>query len=103
VVDGEASYANVKYSQAALFDTTGFSRQEELYDAGFDATWELDIFGRVRRSVQAATAAVQAARAVRRDVLVSLTSEVGGNYFELRACKMSWRYCAVMPTTKGKP
>jgi len=84
VVDGEASYANVKYSQAALFDTTGFSRQEELYDAGFDATWELDIFGRVRRSVQAATAAVQAARAVRRDVLVSLTSEVGRNYFELR-------------------
>jgi multidrug efflux system outer membrane protein len=84
VVGGEASYSNVKYSQAALFGTTGYNRQEELYDVGFDAVWELDIFGRVRRSVQAATASVQAAQATRRDVLVSLTSEVARNYFELR-------------------
>jgi multidrug efflux system outer membrane protein len=84
VVDGVASYSNNKYSQAQLFDAPVASRQQELYQAGFDATWELDIFGRVRRSVQAATASVQAAQAVRRDVLVSLTSEVARNYFELR-------------------
>src|SRR5580700_3829236 len=79
VVDGVASYDNMKYSQAGLFDSTGFARQEELYTIGFDSVWELDIFGRVRRSVQAATASVQAAQAVRRDVLVSLTSEVARN------------------------
>ncbi len=84
VVNGQASYNNIKYSQAGLFGATGVGRQEELYDAGFDAAWELDIFGRVRRSVQAAKASVQAAAAVRRDVLVSLTSEVARNYFELR-------------------
>jgi multidrug efflux system outer membrane protein len=84
VVQGQASYSNNKYSQASLFDTPNFDRQQELYDVGFDAVWELDIFGRVRRSFQAATAAVQSAQAVRRDVLVSLTSEVARNYFELR-------------------
>ena len=84
VVSADASYDNFKYSQAGLFGAVGVGRQEELYDVGFDAAWELDIFGRVRRSVQAATAAVQAARATRRDVLVSLTSEVARNYFELR-------------------
>ena len=84
VVDGAASYSNNKYSQAQLFDAPVANRQQELYQAGFDSAWELDIFGRVRRSVQAATASVQAVQAVRRDVLVSLTSEVARNYFELR-------------------
>ena len=52
------------------------------YDAGFDATWELDFFGRVRRSVEAGSAAEQAAVAARRDVMVTLISEVARNYFE---------------------
>jgi outer membrane protein, multidrug efflux system len=86
-VDGQASYANVKYSQAALFNTPGVNRQEELYDVGFDATWELDIFGRVRRSVQTSTAALEAAAAQLRDVQVSLCSEVARNYFEFRGAE----------------
>ena len=84
VVDGTASYQNTKFGQAALFGFSGAGRREEIYDIGFDAVWELDIFGRVRREVQSATAEVQSAQASRRDVLVSLTSEVGRNYFELR-------------------
>jgi outer membrane protein, multidrug efflux system len=84
VIDGVASYSNNKFSQAGLYGATGVGRQEELYNVGFDSAWELDIFGRVRRSVEAATASVQAAQATRRDVLVSLTSEVARNYFELR-------------------
>jgi outer membrane protein, multidrug efflux system len=87
VISGDASYSNDKFSQAGLFGATGVGRQEELYAVGFDSVWELDIFGRVRRSVQAATASVQAAQASRRDVLVSLTSEVARNYFELRGAQ----------------
>jgi multidrug efflux system outer membrane protein len=83
-ITGEASYNNDKFSSAGLFGATGVGRQEELYAVGFDATWELDIFGRVRREVEAARASVQAERANRRDVLVSVTSEVARNYFELR-------------------
>src|SRR5262249_54222475 len=59
-------------------------RDTELYHAGFDASWELDFFGRVRRSIEASTADVGAAEASRRDVIVSLLAEVASNYFELR-------------------
>jgi multidrug efflux system outer membrane protein len=65
----------------------GFSRSQrelQLYDAGFDATWELDFFGRVRRSIQSATAGLEAVEAVRRDVEITLISEVARNYLELR-------------------
>ena len=52
--------------------------------AGFDASWELDIFGGVRRGVEAANANIQAAVENRRDVLVTLTAEVASNYITLR-------------------
>ena len=55
------------------------------YDAGFDAGWELDVFGGVRRGIEAADADLQSAVEGRRDVLVSLTAEVARNYIELRA------------------
>ncbi len=54
------------------------------YQAGFDASWELDIFGGVRRGVEAAGASVQVAEENRRNVLVTLTAEVARNYIELR-------------------
>jgi len=56
----------------------------ELYVLGFDAGWELDIFGGVRRGVEAADADLGASRESLRDVLVSLTAEVALNYVELR-------------------
>ena len=62
----------------------GFDRDFNSFDVGFDATWELDFFGRVRRNIEAFTADIEAAVAVRRDVIVSLMAEVARNYFELR-------------------
>ena len=56
----------------------------DLYQVGFDASWELDVFGGVRRGVEAATADYQAAVEDRRDVLVTLMAEVARNYMELR-------------------
>jgi multidrug efflux system outer membrane protein len=86
VIDGKASYANTFYSRASLFNFPT-KRQLEFYDAEFDATWELDIFGRVRRSVESAYDQVESAEASRRDVLVTLISEVARNYFELRGAQ----------------
>ncbi len=63
---------------------TGTGRTADLYAAGFDAGWELDLFGGVRRSVEAAEADLQASREDLRDVLVSLLSEVALNYIEVR-------------------
>jgi len=55
-----------------------------LFQTGSDAAWELDVFGGVRRSVEAAEAHVQFAVEDHRDVLVTLVSEVALNYIELR-------------------
>lgn len=60
------------------------ARENQLYDVGFDALWELDLFGRVRRSVEAASADLAAVEAQRRAVMVSLMAEVARNYYELR-------------------
>lgn len=56
----------------------------DLYAAGFDATWELDIFGGTRRSVEAADADIQEQEEDLRDVMVSLLSEVALNYIDVR-------------------
>ena len=55
-----------------------------LWQAGLDATWEVDIFGGTRRSVEAGTADLRAAVEDRRDVLVTMVGEVGNNYLNLR-------------------
>ncbi|HEX4270635.1 MAG TPA: efflux transporter outer membrane subunit, partial [Rhizomicrobium sp.] len=57
----------------------------KLYSLGFDATWEADIFGGVRRSVEAAAAGTEAARWQMRDGEVSLTAEIAVDYFTLRS------------------
>jgi NodT family efflux transporter outer membrane factor (OMF) lipoprotein len=56
-----------------------------FYSAGFDAAWELDIFGGTRRAVEAANAEIGAAEYNRRDVLVSLLAEVAQNYIGARS------------------
>ncbi|HEY3861675.1 MAG TPA: efflux transporter outer membrane subunit [Verrucomicrobiae bacterium] len=84
VAGAAASYNNVKYSEAEVFNAPGANLRQQLYDAGFDATWELDIFGRVRRAYQASTASMEAAAATLQDTRVSLVAEVALNYFDLR-------------------
>jgi NodT family efflux transporter outer membrane factor (OMF) lipoprotein len=53
-------------------------------NAGFDAAWELDLFGGTRRAVEAANAEIGAAEYGQRDVLVSLLAEVARNYITAR-------------------
>jgi multidrug efflux system outer membrane protein len=56
----------------------------ELYQAGFDASWEIDVFGGKRRAVEAATAQIAAANEGRHDMMVTLLAEVARNYLDLR-------------------
>jgi outer membrane protein, multidrug efflux system len=63
---------------------TGSGRTTELYSAGLDASWEIDLFGGLRRSVEAADADLQASQEDLRDVLVSLLAEVAVNYVDVR-------------------
>lgn len=55
------------------------------YAAGFDASWELDLFGGVRRGVEAASARTEAAEWNRRDAAVMIAAEVAQAYLALRA------------------
>jgi NodT family efflux transporter outer membrane factor (OMF) lipoprotein len=88
-IDATASYQRSEASVSPATSTgrgTGstVSVTTSQYFAGFDAAWELDIFGGVRRSIEAADADVQATTEARRDVLVTLTAEVARNYIDLR-------------------
>ena len=56
-----------------------------IFQSGFDAQWELDFFGGIRRAVEAADATVDSEIESSRNVLVSLLGEVASNYIELRA------------------
>jgi NodT family efflux transporter outer membrane factor (OMF) lipoprotein len=59
----------------------------EFYNAGFDASWEVDVFGGKRRGVEGAIAQVHAAEARLEDVKVSLAAEVAQAYVSLRSAQ----------------
>jgi len=58
--------------------------ENNVYQAGFDASWEIDVFGGTRRAAQSAKAEVAAVEFGRRDTLVTLLGEVARNYVEAR-------------------
>ena len=58
--------------------------ENNVFQVGFDANWELDFFGGVRNSVKAATAEVRVAEESRRDVMITLIAEVARHYIALR-------------------
>ncbi len=63
---------------------TGLKLETESFQAGLDATWEIDIFGGQRRTLEAATAEYAAILEARYGVQVALVAEVARGYLELR-------------------
>jgi len=63
------------------------SEPHYFYQAGFDASWELDLWGRIRRAVESADANVSASQALLAQVQLSVQAEVARRYFELRAAQ----------------
>lgn len=66
---------------------TGPAATTDLFSAGLDASWEIDLFGGVRRSVEAADADLAAAGEELHDTLVTLLAEVAINYLDLRTAQ----------------
>jgi NodT family efflux transporter outer membrane factor (OMF) lipoprotein len=88
-VNATGSYARQRESEnqpliGSLPLPPNFPFESNYYQAGFDASWEIDVFGGTRRANQAATAEVAAAVYSQRDVLITLQSEVARNYLEVR-------------------
>jgi multidrug efflux system outer membrane protein len=86
-VDGGASATR---NRQRAITGPGSATQVEFnnFEGQFDAAWEVDVFGRVRSGVRAATADVAATEEERNAVLVSLLGEVGRTYTELRGLQL---------------
>jgi len=89
-VSSRANYTEQKRSVGALNNRAFVPRELKLYNTGFDAFWEVDFFGRVRRSVEASSDEVEAQQASLHDIDVSVISEVARNYFQLRGLQRQW-------------
>lgn len=83
-----AFYPTVSVTTAATptnYGASSSSRPDQTqFDVGFDASWELDIFGATRRSVEASTAELQAAEASLGNIQVTVVAEVAQNYVDVR-------------------
>ena len=76
--------------QSSLAQTPGLTSQLpafQLWDVGFDASWEVDIFGRVGRNVKAQSALAESSEHGLEDVQVSVAAEVARTYFDLRGAQ----------------
>ncbi|HEX5051736.1 MAG TPA: efflux transporter outer membrane subunit [Planctomycetota bacterium] len=80
--DARAGYQRLGESENTPLG--GFAVDSDRFTVGVDAAWELDLWGRVRRSVEAADADLDARVEVARDVLVAVVADVAANYVHLR-------------------
>jgi outer membrane protein, multidrug efflux system len=103
VVDANASYTRSHSSQNAFVtgvpgttgttgtgttSTFGVPLTSSLYQAGFDASWELDVFGGTRRQIESSRDTLEAQIEARRNALVTLLGEVAQNYAALRGYQL---------------
>lgn len=103
----ERARAERRGTRAELFPTVGASAGAQrndnpfpgfvpgirynLFELGFDALWEIDLFGRQRRRLEAASAEVDAAREQYADALVTLTADLARSYIEYRSLQNQLR------------
>ena len=71
-------------SQGGAIPSRGGIPAFDLFQGGLDASWELDLWGRVRRSIESADAQLMASEEARRAALISTTAEVARSYLALR-------------------
>ncbi|MGH6936569.1 MAG: efflux transporter outer membrane subunit [Methylocella sp.] len=92
-INGNASYQRQLFSQNGLVSLgkqlappgRSFTVPPiSIYQLGFDASWELDLWGRVRRQIESAGAQIEASENQRRDMLVSTMAELARDYIQLR-------------------
>src|SRR6266566_4270587 len=81
------SYARQRLSSSTFPGFAGAFPDQNVWDAGVSASWDLDVFGQIRQTAQARGAMVGAAQEELRDVKVSLTAELALTYFELRGAQ----------------
>ncbi len=84
---GQIENGRVSKGVSGNVDNPPRTQTSTLYSTGLDATWELDLWGRISRSVESADAGLQASLEDYRDVLVSLYAEVARQYVDVRTAQ----------------
>ena len=80
----EGGYTRQRMAAAMVPGASGTLPDQDLWNAGLGVSWEVDVFGRNRRALQARSAFVGAAQEDLRDIQVLLAAEVASAYLELR-------------------
>jgi multidrug efflux system outer membrane protein len=96
VVTADASYTKQRFGNQGAFGGLGGASgggnsrgfDVGVYEVGFDASWELDVFGRVRRGLEQSIGESDAAIADLEDSIRVLVSEVARNYFDLKGAQL---------------
>ena len=86
-LNGLSPGAGAQLQQGANNLLNQLTQPINIFQVGFDASWELDLFGRVRRSVESANAQTEARIANSRDAMLSLEAEVAQTYAQLRGAQ----------------
>jgi len=89
-IGADANAGEFRFSKNGLIfgpaAVTGKSpHAQSLFTALFDANWELDLFGKTRRSIEAADAIVESTVEEKNNVLISVMAELARNYIEIRS------------------
>jgi multidrug efflux system outer membrane protein len=91
-INAEGSQIRSQASKDGAVQTAKEPDPKTVNSGGFDFMWEIDLFGRIRRSVESARASYQASIEDYHDVMVTLLAEVCRNYIELRTAQMRIAY-----------
>ncbi len=86
-VDDSAGFTRERISKNATTIPVPQPTYHDLYDQHFDATWEIDVFGSKRRTLEEDTANLAASREDYRDTLVTVLGDVARNYVEVRGAQ----------------
>lgn len=92
-IDAAGSYSRSRVSENGLTaPAAGRADQMNLHSIGVDSSWEIDVFGRISRSVESAQASMEASVEDYRDVLVSLYSQIAQIYIDIRSLQTRIQY-----------
>jgi len=91
-VDGIGNVFSTRTSEGIIPEIPGLDRTSDQYNLGLDGFWELDVWGRVRRSVESSGATYEATIEDYRDTMVVLYAEIAITYLDVRELQQRIRY-----------
>ncbi len=92
-VDAQGYYSRARSSENGTYRALGIGgTYSDLYNAGLDASWEIDVFGRIKRTVESALASYEGSLEDHHDVQVSICAEVARQYVLIRTLQQRLAY-----------